>query len=139
MSDRIGEDALLDVGCCLTRFEVDFIQCLSWKSHVYLANKSHILPGRLLEIAQIGQFYGESSVFASPGSARVYPGVHAMIFFKGTHQEAFQFVLAAIKDSNIRVLSEFLSRYSSFYTLEVAVLSDLRKLLPERLRKRAGS
>ncbi|KAH7673138.1 hypothetical protein AAVH_42383 [Aphelenchoides avenae] len=44
MSDRIGEDALLDVGCCLDRFEVDSIQCLSWKSHTYLANKSHILP-----------------------------------------------------------------------------------------------
>lgn len=53
MLDRIGEDALLDVACFLDRFEVDSIQCLTWKSHTYLANKSHILPVRLLDEAQI--------------------------------------------------------------------------------------
>lgn len=94
---RIGEDALLDVGCCLDRFEVDSIQCISWKSHTYLANKSHILPVRLLERAQINRDY----TFVS---AR--PRTRGSVNFDGTQHGAFQPALAAIKYSNLENLGK---------------------------------
>ncbi|KAH7699002.1 hypothetical protein AAVH_33897, partial [Aphelenchoides avenae] len=92
MSDRIGEDALLDVGCCLDRFEVDSIQCLSWKSHTHLANKGHVLPVRLLDRAQINR----SSSFACANAP------HGSLNFSGTQRDAFELALAAIKDSDLR-------------------------------------
>ncbi|KAH7702512.1 hypothetical protein AAVH_30331, partial [Aphelenchoides avenae] len=96
MSDRIGEDALLDVGCCLNRFEVDSIQCLSWKSHTYLANKSHILPVRLLQMAQISK--GKILIYNREDDGREAN-------CRGTPHEAFLLALAAIKDSDIKYLT----------------------------------
>ncbi|KAH7720027.1 hypothetical protein AAVH_12448 [Aphelenchoides avenae] len=97
MSDRIGEDALLDVGCCLNRFEVDSIQGLSWKSHTYLANKSHILPVRLLHSAQIGCTQQDTYVTARDDTRR-------RINLDGA---SLQVALAAIKDSDLRYLGLF--------------------------------
>lgn len=96
---RIGENALVDLGCCLNRFEVDSIQSLSWKLHTYLANKSHILPVRLLQTTQING-YGTYVTSRGGTSGRVSP--------KGTPQGRFQLALAAIKDSNVEYLGETL-------------------------------
>ncbi|KAH7720086.1 hypothetical protein AAVH_12507 [Aphelenchoides avenae] len=106
MSDRIGEDALLDVGCYLNRFDVDSLQCLSWKSHTYLANKSHILPVRLLDSAQIGYLRGDGI-----DAGTVLPSVSARdptrgdVSFDGTRQDQFRASLAAIEYSDIKYLS----------------------------------
>ncbi|KAH7720026.1 hypothetical protein AAVH_12447 [Aphelenchoides avenae] len=98
MSDRIGEDALLDVGCFLDRFEVDSIQCLTWKSHTYLANKGHILPLRLLHKAQIiGYRMCVTAQDRSRGS----------VSSDGTPQEALELALVAIKDSEVKYLTLF--------------------------------
>ncbi|KAH7693649.1 hypothetical protein AAVH_39313, partial [Aphelenchoides avenae] len=90
--------ALLDVGCFLDRFEVDSIQCLSWKSHTYLANKSHILRVRLLHKAQIiGYRMCVTARDRSRGS----------VSSDGTPQEALQLALVAIKDSEVKYLTLF--------------------------------
>ncbi|KAH7693246.1 hypothetical protein AAVH_39721 [Aphelenchoides avenae] len=114
MSDRIGEDALVDVGCFLDRFGVDSIQCLSWKSHTYLANKSHILPVRLLYKAQIS-FHGTYVI--PQGRAR------GSVRFNGTPQERFQLALAAIKDSDLNYITLFDPTYDPITDEELAQIA----------------
>ncbi|KAH7720029.1 hypothetical protein AAVH_12450 [Aphelenchoides avenae] len=89
-------DALVDVGCCLDRFEVDSIQCLSWKSHIYLAKKSHILPVRLLHRAEIG---------GCGSSVSAQDGTRGSVSLNGTPQQKFRLALAATKHSDLKYIS----------------------------------
>lgn len=99
MPHRIGQDALVDVGRCLNRFDVDAIQWASWKSHVHLADMTHVLPVRLLDKAKIhGGRVSVSARDATRGSVN----------FDGTSKEAFLLGFTAIRDSDLKWLSEFL-------------------------------
>ncbi|KAH7725216.1 hypothetical protein AAVH_07264 [Aphelenchoides avenae] len=131
MTDRIGEDALVDVGRCLNRFEVDSLQRLTWTSHTFLADKAHILPVRLLDEAVIGG--ARTSVSARDDAHR------SVRFDDVTLHEAFQLGLVAIQHSHqVPHVGELERLAAVAATVQVAHLSlgcELRHLSPHSQRR----